>query len=53
MACYVAFLERESPDLAAVVKGWNDLPPAVRAGIVAMVMAARRDSGGLTDDRDG
>jgi hypothetical protein len=49
----VAFLERESPDLAAVVKGWNDLPPAVRAGIVAMVMAARRDSGGLTDDRDG
>ena|SRR6478736_6000157 len=43
VACYVALLERENPDLAAVVKGWNDLPPAVRAGIVAMVTAARRD----------
>jgi hypothetical protein len=36
----VAFLEQEMPDLAAVVKGWNDLPPAVKAGIVAMVQSA-------------
>ncbi|QKK09289.1 MAG: hypothetical protein HND58_14740 [Planctomycetota bacterium] len=28
------------PDLAAVVAAWDDLPPAVRAGIVAMVSAA-------------
>ena len=28
------------PDLAAVVAAWADLPPAVRAGIVAMVGAA-------------
>lgn len=41
VAFYVALLERESPDLAAVVKGWNDLPPAVKAGIVAMVQAAK------------
>ena len=40
MACYVALLERESPDLATVMKGWNDLPPALRAGIVAMVKSA-------------
>jgi hypothetical protein len=25
------------PDLAAVVTAWPDLPPAIRAGIVAMV----------------
>ena len=28
-------------DLAAVVKGWPTLPAAIRAGIVAMVKAAR------------
>lgn len=28
------------PDLAAVVAVWPDLPPALRAGIVAMVKAA-------------
>jgi hypothetical protein len=28
------------PELAAVVAAWSDLPPAVRAGIVAMVKAA-------------
>lgn len=28
------------PELAAVVAAWTDLPPAVRAGIVAMVRAA-------------
>ena len=30
------------PDLAAVVKAWPKLPEPVRAGIVAMVKAARR-----------
>jgi hypothetical protein len=29
------------PELAAVVAAWSDLPPAVRAGIVAMVRAAK------------
>jgi hypothetical protein len=42
VAVYVALLEREMPDLAAVVKGWKDLPPAVKAGIVAMVQAAAK-----------
>jgi hypothetical protein len=28
------------PELAAVVAAWPDLPPAIRAGIVAMVKAA-------------
>ncbi len=28
------------PDLALIVERWADLPPAVRAGIVAMVRAA-------------
>jgi hypothetical protein len=27
------------PDLAALVSAWSDLPPAVRAGIVALVKA--------------
>ena len=29
------------PDLAAVVKAWPNLPPAIRAGILAMVQAAK------------
>ncbi len=29
------------PDLAAVVDAWPDLPEAMKAGIVAMVKAAR------------
>lgn len=29
------------PELAAVVAAWSDLPPPVRAGIVAMVKAAK------------
>ncbi len=30
-----------APDLAAVVIAWPDLPDAIRAGILAMVKAAR------------
>lgn len=33
------------PELAAVVLAWNNLPPAVRAGIVAMVKVATPPSG--------
>lgn len=33
------------PELAAVVAGWADVPPAVRAGIVAMVKAATAGGG--------
>jgi hypothetical protein len=33
------------PDLAAVVAAWADLPPALRAGILAMVKAATPLSG--------
>jgi hypothetical protein len=35
--------EGEIPtDLALVVKAWSALPEAIRAGIVAMVKAAKR-----------
>lgn len=39
-ADYLALLERESPDLALLVRRWDSLPEAVRAGIVAMVRAS-------------
>ena len=29
------------PDLAAVIDAWNRLPQAIKAGIIAMVKAAR------------
>lgn len=32
--------ETIDPDLAAVMAAWPDLPPALRAGILAMVAAA-------------
>ncbi|MGO8903887.1 MAG: hypothetical protein ACLQU5_36960 [Isosphaeraceae bacterium] len=31
----------DNPDLAAVVAAWPSLPEAIKAGIVAMVKAAR------------
>jgi hypothetical protein len=31
----------DDPDLAAVVEAWPELPEALRAGILAMVKAAR------------
>ena len=34
------------PELAAVVDAWPALPEAIKAGILAMVTAARRDSAG-------
>jgi hypothetical protein len=33
------------PDLAAVVRAWPDLPPAIRAGMVAIVRAADAGKG--------
>jgi hypothetical protein len=33
-------IDRNDPDLALVVERWDNLPEAVRAGIVAMVKAA-------------
>jgi hypothetical protein len=32
---------KSNPDLAAVVEAWPDLPLALKAGILAMVKAAR------------
>ena len=34
------------PDLAAVADAWPDLPEPIRAGILAMVKAASKESGG-------
>ena len=39
-ADYLALLERKSPDLALLVKRWDKLPEAVRAGIMAMIRAS-------------
>jgi hypothetical protein len=43
----VAAVEHENaridPDLQAIIERWPDLPDAVKASIVAMVTAARRD----------
>jgi hypothetical protein len=37
----LALLGQKSPDLALVIDAWSELPEAVRAGITAMVKAAR------------
>ncbi len=37
----VPTLDRADRDLAAVVEAWSSLPPAVRAGILAMVEASK------------
>ncbi|MEW6250883.1 MAG: hypothetical protein AB1716_09565 [Planctomycetota bacterium] len=47
MARCLALLERDRPELAAVVRGWDKLPPAMQAGIAAMVRTA------LPADADG
>jgi len=39
--CVVAPAPEANPDLAAVVEAWPDLPEALKAGIGAMVKAAR------------
>ncbi|MCZ6654505.1 MAG: hypothetical protein O7D91_15935 [Planctomycetota bacterium] len=41
-ADYLALLERKSPDLALLVKRWDTLPEAVRAGIMAMIRASNQ-----------
>lgn len=41
LASCLAFLRRESPDLAAIVEAWETLPPALKAGILAMVEASK------------
>jgi hypothetical protein len=40
LADCLAFLKRESSELAAVVEAWDRLPDAIRQGIMAMVRAA-------------
>ena len=37
----LALLAQNDPDFATVAEAWSDLPEPVRAGIVAMVKAAR------------
>ena len=38
----LALLRQNSPDLALVVERWDGLPEPVRAGIMAMVKAAKQ-----------
>ncbi len=40
LARCLALLTQKSPDLALLVESWDNLPEAVRAGIVAMVKAS-------------
>lgn len=40
LASCLALLEREQPDLAAVVRAWPTLPEPIRAGLVALVRSA-------------
>jgi hypothetical protein len=40
LAFCLALLERESTDLAAIVRAWPNLPEAIKAGILAMIRAA-------------
>ena len=39
LAFCLALLRQQSPDLALLAERWNELPEAVRAGIMAMVRA--------------
>lgn len=41
LAFCLAFFDRESPDLANVVRNWSALPEVVRAGIFAMIAASQ------------
>ncbi len=41
LASCLAFLTEKMPDLASVIDAWNDLPDAVKAGILAMVKAVK------------
>ncbi len=41
LADCLAFLQHERPDLATIVEAWESLPEALKAGIVAMVNAAK------------
>jgi hypothetical protein len=43
VATGVAFLASKSPDLALVVERWETLPEVVKAGILAMLNAVRRE----------
>ncbi len=40
LADCLAFLEHERPDFVPIVRAWDRLPAAVRAGILAMVQAS-------------
>ena len=40
MTANVAFFCENRPDLALVVKAWDHLPEAIKAGILAMVKSA-------------
>jgi len=41
----VAFLCGHRPDLAEVVEAWDQLPDAIRTGIMAMVRASGAEDG--------
>jgi hypothetical protein len=39
----LALLTQKTPDLARIIEAWPTLPLALRAGILAMIDAARED----------
>jgi hypothetical protein len=40
LARCLALLDRQQPELALVLRAWDELPEAIRAGIVATVKTA-------------
>ena len=42
LAFCLAFYKQNSPDLAAVIEGWERLPEPIKAGIVAMVQTSAK-----------
>ena len=43
LAFCLALLKQKSPDLALLVERWDDLPEAVKAGIVAMIDSTKAE----------
>jgi hypothetical protein len=42
MASCVAFIRENHPELAEVAEAWEQLPEAIRKGILAMIRSAKK-----------
>jgi hypothetical protein len=46
LADFLVVLQQVAPDLAAIIHAWEQLPDAIRHGILAMVECAAKDKSG-------